>query len=72
MAQYSTGMVAEVLGVPTHRIDYLVRDRKIRPTKGPTGAFHWSAKDVLQAAEMLGVLTAELRSRLFDSAEAGS
>lgn len=72
MAQFSTGKVAEFLGVPTHRIDYLIRDRKIRPAKGPTGAFDWTPTHVRQAAEMLGVLTPELAARLAANAEVGS
>jgi hypothetical protein len=61
---HSTGQVVDLLGVPTHRIEYLLRDRKIRPAKGPTGAFNWTSAEVLQAAAALGVLTPELEARL--------
>lgn len=51
----STGQVADLLGVPAHRVEYLTRDRKLRPAKGPTGAFHWTWNDIRAAAELLGV-----------------
>ena len=49
----STGSVAELLHVPTHRIDYPLRDRRIRPAKGPTGAFFWEYPDVIEVAQLL-------------------
>ena len=52
---FSTGQVAELVGVHLHRLDYLTRDRQIRPPKGPTGAFLWSAADIMAAAKRLGV-----------------
>ena len=64
MSPYSTGMVVELLDVPTHRIEYLIRDRKIRPAKGPTGAFNWTRDEVLRAASMLGVPIERVRRRL--------
>ena len=54
MAHLSTGSVAELLGVATHRIEYLLRDRQIRPGKGPTGAFLWAYDDVKKLASLLG------------------
>ena len=49
----SSGRVAELLGVPTHRLDYLTRDRQVRPIKGPTGAFVWTYQNVTRAAKLL-------------------
>jgi hypothetical protein len=66
---HSTGQVVALLGVPTHRIEYLLRDRKIRPAKGPTGAFTWTPEEVIRAASALGVLTPELEARLAASRE---
>lgn len=51
----STGAVAELLTVETHRLGYLTRDRQIRPFKGPTGAFLWSYEEVCRAAELSGI-----------------
>ncbi len=50
----STGLVADLLRVPVHRLAYLTRDRQIRPPKGPTGAFVWRFEDVRAAAKLLG------------------
>lgn len=66
---FSTGQVVELLGVPTHRIEYLLRDRKLRPAKGPTGAFHWTESEVRAAAGMLGVALSDVESRLRASGE---
>ncbi len=55
MLLLSTGSVAELLNVQTHRFAYLTQDRKVRPSKGPTGAFLWSLDDVARAAELLRV-----------------
>jgi hypothetical protein len=48
--QFSTGGVIDLLGVAPHRVDYLIRDRKIRLRKGPTGAFVWTRNDVERAS----------------------
>ena len=53
MDHLSSGQVAEVLGVPPHRLDYLTRDRQVRPSKGPTGAFAWTYHNVVKVAELL-------------------
>ena len=53
MDELSTGSVAELLRVRTHRIDYPLRDRRIRPAKGPTGAFLWQYPDVIELAQLL-------------------
>lgn len=55
MKYLSTGAVADLLGVPTHKLDYLTRDRQIRPTKGPTGVFFWTYLEVSGAARLMGV-----------------
>jgi len=55
MPCYSTGQVADLLGVKTHRLEYLLRDRQVRPRKGPTGAFYWIPEDIRYAAKLLGV-----------------
>ncbi len=54
-AGLSTGLVAQFLGTTKHRLDYLTRDRQVRPLKGQTGAFVWSWADVTQAAALLGL-----------------
>ena len=51
----STGLVADLLRVPVHRLAYLTRDRQLRPPKGPTGAFVWRFEDVCTVARLLGV-----------------
>jgi len=51
----SSGQLADLLRVPTHRLDYLTRDRQIRPAKSPTGSFMWSYDDVTRAATLLDV-----------------
>ena len=53
MMNLSSGQVASLFDIETHRLEYLTRDRKIRPRKGPTGAFAWSYEDVQRAAELL-------------------
>ena len=55
MDHLSSGRVAELLAVPTHRLEYLTRDRQVRPIKGPTGAFAWTYQDVARAAKLLDV-----------------
>lgn len=55
MNYLSSGQVAQLLGVATHRLDYLTRDRQVRPRKGPTGAFVWRYQEVVKAAELLEV-----------------
>lgn len=55
MNHLSTGGVASLLAIHRHRLDYLTRDRQIRPAKGPTGAFIWTFADVIRAAELLGL-----------------
>lgn len=55
MKYLSTGIVADLLAVPTHRLEYLTRDRQIRPAKGPTGAFLWTYQEVVQASKNLRV-----------------
>lgn len=55
MTFLSTGLVAALLGVTTHRLEYLVRDRQIRPAKGPTGTFMWMYQDVARVARLLKV-----------------
>ena len=52
-AHNRAGQVAELLDAATHRLDYLTRDRQIRPLKGPTGAFARSHEDVVKAAKLL-------------------
>lgn len=51
--ELSTGMVADLLGVPPYRLGYLLRERKIRPNKGPTGAFTWTHTNICEAADCL-------------------
>ena len=55
MTRLSTGQVADLFRIQVHRLDYLTRDRQIRPPKGPTGAFAWSYQNVKQAARLLGL-----------------
>ena len=55
MTRLSTGQVADLFRIQVHRLDYLTRDRQIRPEKGPTGAFAWSYQDVSRAARLLGL-----------------
>jgi len=57
MTFLSTGQVADLLQVNLHRIEYLTRDRQIRPTKGPTGIFLWTFRDVCIAAKLLKITT---------------
>lgn len=66
MIYRSTGQVAELFGIPLHRLDYLTRDRIIRPTKGPTGAFMWTPEEIRLAARRLGIepLSKEIIDRL--------
>jgi len=53
MKTLSTGQVADLLGVNLHRLDYLTRDRQIRPQKGPTGIFMWTYENVTFAARLI-------------------
>lgn len=55
MRYFSTGQAAELLGILAHRLEYLTRDRQLRPAKGPTGAFNWTYEDVVRAAHLLGI-----------------
>lgn len=55
MLRISTGQLADLLDVPTHRISYLTRDRVIRPPKSPTGTFLWDLSLACRAAELLDV-----------------
>lgn len=55
MNRISTGQLADLLDVHTHRIAYLTRDRLIRPPKSPTGSFLWNLSLARRAAEQLGV-----------------
>ena len=55
MTSLSTGQVAELLKINSHRLEYLTRDRQVRPMKGFVGAFHWSFLDVCQAARLLKI-----------------
>ena len=68
----STGQVAEELGVPTHRLEYLLRDRQIRPEKGPTGAFAWSESDFRMAGRLLGLDTKTIAAKLAVDENPGS
>jgi len=46
----STRQVAERLGIRTDRLSQLVYRRSIRePSRGPSGFFLWTAKDVARA-----------------------
>jgi hypothetical protein len=65
-----SGLVADLLGIPVHRLGYLTRDRQLRPRKGHTGAFMWSWKDVLRASQLLKV--AEPDERAFREAAVGT
>ena len=60
MQLLSTGQVADLLGVYSHRVEYLTRDRKVRPAKGPTGAFYWTWEEVRLAAKFLGLAEPDL------------
>ena len=53
--RFSSGQVSDDLDVPPHRLDYLTRDRQVRPAKGPTGAFEWTLEDIKLAARLLDV-----------------
>lgn len=55
IAFLATGQLAELLGVPAHRLSYLTRDRQIRPRKGATGAFLWTFDEATRAARLLKV-----------------
>ena len=55
MKSFSSGQVADELGVSPHRLQYLLRDRHVRPAKGPTGAFEWTLDDIKRAARLLDV-----------------
>lgn len=60
----STGQVAESLGVPEPRINDLIRRRKVAPPPVAFGRRQWHLEQVLEVAEVLGVLTPDLAARL--------
>lgn len=67
MARGSTGQIAEVLGIPSHCIGHLVRDRKISPAKGPAGAIQWTRGGVFRTASPLRLSVTEVSERLAQS-----
>ena len=51
----SSGQVADLLGVPAHRLEYFTRDQPGPAVQGATGAFLWSYSEVVQVARLIGV-----------------
>jgi DNA-binding transcriptional MerR regulator len=54
MIRLKTSEVADLLKVPYHALDYLLRSRQIpRPAKDASGDLIWSEADVRRAREVL-------------------
>jgi hypothetical protein len=54
MTRRKTCEVADLLGVPYHALDYLLRSRQIlRPAKDASGDLVWSPADIRAAREVL-------------------
>ncbi len=61
----STGQSARLLGVGEPRLNGLIRKGRLDPEPlVSAGRRQWEAGHLLQAAEVLGVLTGDLRRRL--------